>query len=234
MEYVAGPTVCPETQGQVKNSSFMELRLSSSQRENLRNHPTSFQVRMFCTTYTAHSASIDPRHPAPIEFPIVCDVRVNRAQLSVNLRGKKTAAKVQPPNLNKDGKLNLSGAQNVVELAYSNTNQAYVITAAICQVRSVESLTSKVQTERYKSKEEILRDMKHAANDDDIEVGDVAIGLKCPLSYMRLKNPSRSSICTHTQCFDVHSFFSLNEQTPTWQCPICSKTVDPDKLFLDG
>lgn len=54
------------------------------------------------------------------------------------------------------------------------------------------------------------------------------------LSYMRLNNPIRSSVCVHMQCFDALSFFSINEQTPSWQCPICFKSINPDSLFLDG
>lgn len=106
--------------------------------------------------------------------------------------------------------------------------------AAICETYSAESLAENIRKDKLKSKEQILRDMKRAAADEDIEIGDVAIGLKCPLSYMRLQTPSRAEVCTHTQCFDALSFFSVNEQTPSWQCPVCSKVIDPDKLFLDG
>jgi E3 SUMO-protein ligase PIAS1 len=76
--------------------------------------------------------------------------------------------------------------------------------------------------------------VKVAAADDDIEMGDVSMGLKCPLGAMRMTAPVRSSVCVHMQCFDALSFLSLNEQTPSWQCPICDKTINPESLFLDG
>lgn len=79
------------------------------------------QLRLFCTPISACLASLNSRRPAPVEFPMVCDLRVNNINLSVNLRGKKTPAKVLPPNLNKDGRLNFVGV-NTVQMLYAGTS----------------------------------------------------------------------------------------------------------------
>lgn len=105
---------------------------------------------------------------------------------------------------------------------------------AMCDMYSPDSLAKRVRHSSVKSKQDVLREMKRAADDDDIEVGEVTINLKCPLSYTRLVTPCRSAVCSHIQCFDALSFFSINEQTPAWQCPICIKSINPKTLFLDG
>lgn len=59
------------------------------------------------------------------------------------------------------------------------------------------------------------------------------MSLKCPLSTLRIDIPCRSSICSHNQCFDASSFLQLQEQAPTWTCPVCNKAVLFDHLQVD-
>jgi len=54
------------------------------------------------------------------------------------------------------------------------------------------------------------------------------------LSYMRVNVPCRSRKCTHSQCFDATSWFSVMEQTTTWLCPVCERTLDCNDLIIDG
>ncbi|UZJ52121.1 hypothetical protein CBS101457_001441 [Exobasidium rhododendri] len=192
------------------------------------------QLRLFCTTKSAYDAALNPSHAAALEFPISCEVKVNNKPLSINLKGNKKSVRVLAPHINKDNALYFGGQENRIEFFYHNTSQKYVLSIAVCEVRNADTLARKVRRERSRSKEEVLGAMKRAAEDDDIVMGDVSMGLKCPLSYMRLNTPIRSSSCTHMQCFDAFAFFSLNEQTPAWVCPHCSKKIKPDSLFLDG
>jgi E3 SUMO-protein ligase PIAS1 len=71
------------------------------------------------------------------------------------------------------------------------------------------------------------------ANDPDIEVGSSVMSLKDPISTLRIVTPCRSTVCTHNQCFDAESFLQLQEQAPTWTCPICSKTISYEALAID-
>jgi E3 SUMO-protein ligase PIAS1 len=59
------------------------------------------------------------------------------------------------------------------------------------------------------------------------------MSLKDPISTLRIVTPCRSTICTHYQCFDADSFLQLQEQAPTWTCPICSKTISYEGLAVD-
>jgi E3 SUMO-protein ligase PIAS1 len=231
--HIGEPRLCPPAYSSKPGTAKIAFSLTGEQIVSLRPGK-DIQLRLFCTTLAANQASMSGKHPAPIEFPKLSDARVNTQKLSVNIRGKKSHAKILPPNVNKDGRLNLHSGLNEVDLLYSDTSVAYVLSLAICIMTSPETLAERVIKDKVKSKEQVLSEMKRAAQDDDIEVGEVSITLKCPLSYMRLNNPCRSSLCAHIQCFDAHSFFSVNEQTPTWECPVCFKKVDPDGLFLDG
>ncbi len=71
------------------------------------------------------------------------------------------------------------------------------------------------------------------ASDPDIEVGSSVMSLKDPISTLRITVPCRSTICKHNQCFDAESFLQLQEQAPTWTCPICNKTISYEGLAVD-
>lgn len=93
--------------------------------------------------------------------------------------------------------------------------------------------------------------VKETEDDDEIVMGKQSISLKCPVSYphshnlsvflslhqlsfTRIQTPTRSEKCVHPQCFDATSWYSVMEQTTTWLCPICERTLEPNDLFLDG
>ena len=71
------------------------------------------------------------------------------------------------------------------------------------------------------------------AQDSDVQATSSKMSLKCPLSTMRIDVPCRSTVCTHNQCFDALSFLQLQEQAPTWTCPVCSKVVNFEALEVD-
>lgn len=71
------------------------------------------------------------------------------------------------------------------------------------------------------------------ASDNDIEATSSVMSLKCPLSFTRLRLPCRGIGCRHNQCFDATSYLQLQEQAPTWQCPVCNKAVTWENLVLD-
>jgi E3 SUMO-protein ligase PIAS1 len=113
---------------------------------------------------------------------------------------------------------------------------------------SAQELTQQIIGQRVITKESVLAESKHPdmipstpltlavskkANDPDIEFGSSVMSLKDPISTLRIKTPCRSMICTHNQCFDAESFLLLQEQAPTWTCPICSKIISFNGLAVD-
>ena len=60
------------------------------------------------------------------------------------------------------------------------------------------------------------------------------MSLKDPISTMRISIPCRSNVCSHNQCFDGSYFLQLQEQAPTWTCPVCNKTLSYQSLCVDN
>lgn len=75
--------------------------------------------------------------------------------------------------------------------------------------------------------------MHSKAQDTDIQATSSKMSLKCPVSTLRIDVPCRSTICTHNQCYDAPSFLQLQEQAPTWTCPVCGKIVGFEALTID-
>lgn len=98
---------------------------------------------------------------------------------------------------------------------------------------SAADLTKQIVGKQVITKQSVLNEMKVKAADPDIEVGSSVMSLKDPISTSRISIPCRSTVCTHNQCFDALPFLQLQEQAPTWICPICSKTVHFNGLAVD-
>ena len=74
-----------------------------------------------------------------------------------------------------------------------------------------------------------------AGQDADLTPVSETLTLRDPISISRIELPCKSWDCEHVACFDAQTFLSLNEQTPTWNCPICNRSISTDDdLFLDG
>ena len=71
------------------------------------------------------------------------------------------------------------------------------------------------------------------AQDADLVTTSTVMSLKCPLSTLRMELPCRSTVCPHIQCFDATSFLQLQEQAPTWTCPICNRIINFEALVVD-
>lgn len=71
------------------------------------------------------------------------------------------------------------------------------------------------------------------AQDDDIVATSTVASLTDPVSTVRIRYPCRSTICQHSRCFDAESFLQLQDQAPTWTCPICNKMIPFCTLAID-
>jgi len=73
---------------------------------------------------------------------------------------------------------------------------------------------------------------------DDSGDGLMVVGLQsasllCSYTKTRIKVPTRSTECTHLQCFDLLNFLAMNERNPKWKCPDCNKDAHYSKLRID-
>lgn len=111
--------------------------------------------------------------------------------------------------------------------------QKYNLFIYMVKKHSAAELVKQIAGKQVITKESVLSEMKAKAADPDIEVGSSVMSLKDPISTLRISIPCRSTVCTHNQCFDAESFLQLQEQAPTWICPICSKIVNFHGLAVD-
>jgi E3 SUMO-protein ligase PIAS1 len=74
---------------------------------------------------------------------------------------------------------------------------------------------------------------RKAEDPDEIVATSTVLSLKDPVGYTRITTPCRGTGCSHVQCFDAAYYLQLQEQAPTWTCPICNKPAPWDKLALD-
>ncbi|KAL0576355.1 E3 SUMO-protein ligase pli1 [Marasmius crinis-equi] len=216
---------CPETTSATdRKQQTLTFNLTSEQVEKLKRPSTSFR------TYTA---------PCPIEFPPTCEVRVNNVVLTASLKGlKKKAGTAPPPDLGKY--VRIGTTQNRIEMVYVNSQQPtqpkkFYLIVVLVENTTVDTLVQNLKQTRFRSTAEVLKQVQASApDDDDIIAGPQKMSLKCPLSFMRINTPCRSEKCTHRQCFDATSWFSVMEQTTTYLCPICERALSWKDLIIDG
>ncbi|KAJ7244748.1 PINIT domain-containing protein [Mycena haematopus] len=244
LETVGTVQECPESSSATdRRQQNLTFNLNNDHIAKLKSDSSKYQLRLFCTSSTFYSHTLSSFRPNAgpclIEFPPTCEVRVNGVQLGANLKGlKKKPGTAPPPDLSKY--IRLTTATNKVEMMYVNTQQPvqpkkFYLVVQLVETMKVETLVQELKKTGYKSCHDIRRDMISSMTvDEDIVAGPQKMSLKCPLSYMRVNTPCRSRKCTHSQCFDATSWYSVMEQTTTWLCPVCERTLDPKDLIVDG
>ncbi|KAE9408145.1 hypothetical protein BT96DRAFT_954104 [Gymnopus androsaceus JB14] len=242
-ETIAEVVECPESQsvGDRKQAT-LTFNLSQDQITKLKAVNSNYHLRLFCTSSTFYSPNSNfrtfPSH-CPIEFPSTCEVRVNTVQITASLKGlKKKPGTAPPPELDKY--VEFVTSTNRVDMIYVNSQQPpqpkkYYLTLKLVESTSVVNLVDNLKRNHFESSEKIKNKMQaNSLEDDDIVAGPQKMSLKCPLTLARIATPCRSSKCVHVQCFDATSWFSVNEQTTTWLCPVCEKTLEVSDLIIDG
>ncbi|KAI0307987.1 PINIT domain-containing protein [Multifurca ochricompacta] len=242
---------CPESSSSGdRRQQVLLFSLNSDQIAKLNSSDPKYQLRLYCTSssyFALGTAGLRfGGNPCPIEFPPTCEIRVNQVQITANTKGlKKKPGTAPPAHLGSSVRVSI-GHQNRVEMVYvnsqTNTNQPppppkkYYMAVMLVQVTTVDQLIERVKKGKFRSREDVLAQRKQPVNDedDDIIAGPQKTSLKCPLSYCRINTPCRSLQCVHVQCFDALSWYSVNEQTTTWSCPVCEKAINHEELIVDG
>lgn len=75
--------------------------------------------------------------------------------------------------------------------------------------------------------------MRDRAADEDIVVESSKMSLKDPVQMTRIDTPCRGMSCKHNECFDAAVYLCLQEQAPTWICPICNRSTPWEQLVFD-
>ncbi|KAH9968782.1 PINIT domain-containing protein [Russula dissimulans] len=243
-QVVSNIAECPEsTSSGDRRQQVLLFSLTADQIAKLNSPDPKYQLRLYCTSsshFALGAAGLRfGGNPCPIEFP-------PPVQITASTKGMKKKPGTAPPAHLGDSVRVSIGHQNRVEMVYvnsqANSNQPppspkkYYIIVMLVQVTTVDQLIERAKKGKFRSREDILAQRKQGTRleDDDIVAGPQKTTLKCPLSYGRISTPCRSSQCVHVQCFDALSWYKLNEQTTTWSCPVCEKSINHEDLIVDG
>lgn len=205
----------------------VKITLRNDTADKLVKDP-SIKAMIYCA-----SDPITPYSKAEISFPYQIEIKVNQDEVKANLRGlKNKPGSTRPADIT-----NLlrkrAGYENSMAVIYALTAKKFYLIVNLVRQHAAEELVTKLMAGKTISIDQVVREMISKGRDNDIVATSSIMSLKCPLSTLRINVPCRSTVCTHNQCFDALSFLQLQEQAPTWQCPICSKSVSFAALEVD-
>ncbi|PWY64296.1 SUMO ligase SizA [Aspergillus heteromorphus CBS 117.55] len=183
--------------------------------------------------YCAADTGLNQYTKSDIAFPHQVELKANLDEVKANLRGlKNKPGTTRPADVTQHIRKKPGYLNNIV-MTYALTQKRFFVLMNLVQKHPIEELVAELKKRKTISKEQVLREMRNKADDSDIVATSSVLSLKCPLSTLRIKVPCRSVICTHNQCFDASSFLQLQEQAPTWSCPVCSKATSFESLQID-
>ncbi|KAH9873009.1 hypothetical protein J1614_005405 [Plenodomus biglobosus] len=184
--------------------------------------------------FSALEQPLAPYARLDITFPSQIEVRINSDEVKANYKGlKNKPGSTRPADITEFVRLTPANHRNSLVITYALTQKKYNLFIYMVKKYSVEELTQRIKSRNVITRQSVLNEMMKNANDPDIEVGSSVMSLKDPISTLRIQTPCRSTVCTHNQCFDAESFLQLQEQAPTWTCPICNKTISYEALAVD-
>jgi E3 SUMO-protein ligase PIAS1 len=206
------------------------IDLNHTHVERLRADST-MRVFLYCSNDDMSQLQASRAHVA---FPQQIDVKVNGTVLTANFKGlKNKPGSTKPSDITPYLKRNQPHQSNTVAITYAMTTRKFFAVAVLAQKRSVNELVNKIKGHNVITKATVLQEMRSKAEDPDIVATSTVMSLKDNVAYVRMKVPCRSNVCSHNQCFDAASFLQLQEQAPTWSCPVCSKHIRFDAIAVD-
>ncbi|KAB8069798.1 PINIT domain-containing protein [Aspergillus leporis] len=221
-------TVECKVREQTRDSVELRVALSQDVSSRLQADP-NLRVMVYCAADTG----LNQYTKSDIAFPHQVELKANLDEVKANLRGLKNKPGTTRPADVTDYIRKKPGYPNHIVMTYALTTKKFFVLVNLVQRHPVEELVDELKLRKIISKEQVLREMKSRAGDTDIVATSSVMSMKCPLSTLRITVPCRTVICTHNQCFDAYSFLQLQEQAPTWSCPVCSKATSFESLQID-
>ncbi|KKK25069.1 MIZ zinc finger protein [Aspergillus rambellii] len=222
------PTVECKAREQTRDSVELKIILSTDVASRLQTDP-KLRIMVFCAADTG----LNQFTKSDIAFPHQVELKANLDEVKANLRGLKNKPGTTRPADVTTYIRKRAGYTNHIVMTYALTQKRFFVLANLVECTPVEELVEKLKQRKTITKEQVIQEMKNKAEDSDIVATSSVMSLKCPLSTLRIQVPCRSVLCTHNQCFDASSFLQLQEQAPTWTCPVCLKATSYESLHID-
>ncbi|KAL5337104.1 PINIT domain-containing protein [Aspergillus crustosus] len=222
------PAIECKAREHTRDSVELKIRLSADVASRLLAD-TKLRVMVFCAADTG----LNQFTKSDIAFPHQVELKANLDEVKSNLRGLKNKPGTTRPADITNYIRKKAGYTNHVVMTYALTQKKFFVLASLVECTPIEELVDTLKQRKTITKEQVLQEMKSKAEDADIVATSTVMSLKCPLSTRRIEVPCRSVLCTHNQCFDASSFLQLQEQAPTWTCPVCAKATSFESLNVD-
>ncbi|KAI8378733.1 PINIT domain-containing protein [Choanephora cucurbitarum] len=222
--------ICPVADGE-RQARLFQFTLTDSQRimlatPNAVDDRPPYQIRFYCAKYSSEATNL------LVEFPTICELKVNGTVISGSaLRClKNKPGTVNPPDMTI---MTRKTALNNVELVYVKSDVPFMASVFIVKRTPVATLIATLKREHILPKEETLAQLQKDQEDNELIMESETLSMKDPLAFTRMVTPIRSRDCRHLQCYDAHTYLTMNEQTPTWSCPVCNRLIHWDDLIVD-
>lgn len=213
----------PETRGTCRVQFVL-----NEQDHNLLKSSSKCKLFLLCGAFDKSKPSTD----ALIEFPQPLEIHFNGTLVKDNVKGlKNKPGTARPANLTPY--IAAPNRTNNLDMVYAFSKTDYLIFCYLVEEVSPEKLLQRILANPHIGKQKTLDEFQNGDDEDDIQEVSTRLSLKCPLSFTRLKYPTKSISCKHLPCFDALSFIYLQEQAPTWTCPVCSTPVRVKDLSID-
>ncbi|KAJ2612555.1 E3 SUMO-protein ligase pli1 [Coemansia sp. RSA 1804] len=238
---IATPAICLESPSKWTSKTFNvrldvdQLDLLSQDAENSDLSTHGLYLYM-CTYSSAADATTGiPKRPISVEYPVKLSVYVNAKAVSV-ADVQKSIVCGQPLNLT-EHIYKTTDHPNNISITYS-TSGRWVSSLVLAKELSLQAISSEIRKTSFVTAENVRQYFFKAStdsDDDDLISTGALISLKCPLGLCRIKTPTRSKYCQHSQCFDCETFLQIKRRTNTWKCPVCSGAIKSwRELIVDG
>ncbi|GIK06524.1 SUMO ligase siz1 [Aspergillus viridinutans] len=222
------PTVECKIREQTRDNVELKVVLTPTVASRLQADP-NLRVMVYC----AADSGLNQYTKSDIAFPHQVELKANLDEVKANLKGLKNKPGTTRPADVTNYIRKKPGYPNHIVMTYALTQKRFFVLVNLVQRHPIEDLVLELKRRKTITKEQVLREMKNRAEDSDIVATSTVMSLKCPLSTLRIEVPCRTVVCTHNQCFDASSFLQLQEQAPTWSCPVCSKATSYESLQVD-
>ncbi|KAJ3319090.1 SUMO ligase siz1 [Boothiomyces sp. JEL0866] len=172
-----------------------------------------------------------PNTPVKLDFHDSSTMRLNNQTVAIVGSFKKPKSK-KPGDLTP--LINRFGQNELYFVCYGARNSIVMFVMLVKEIPDAE-IAENLKKRSFVQKDVILQErLVKKESEVDVVAGVEMITLKDPYTRAKLTIPTRSKACKHKQCFEAATFFSLNRNVPTWECPVCYNVINPSDLIVDG
>lgn len=155
--------------------------------------------------------------PARLHWPLQTDLRINHT--SYRVYGRSSGCKLGPNQ--RDEAANITSivqtGRNRITLQFSDS-RPYIVMVNLARRQAAEGVKKMMQPPLSLA-QAVAHVQQQIGGDEDIEVSNTVLSLRCPLTGSRIRTPARFAPVPGLAAFDLDAFLATAERTRKWQCP---------------